>query len=92
MLVTVLQKQGNALNLTLGYSHPIVFEAVSGVDLNVDKQTTIIVTGASKEDVGETAAKDSFFKSSEPYHGKGVRYENEHIATKSVKQQVKNNR
>ena len=75
-------KQGTALNFTLGYSHPILFEAVKGVDLNVDKQTTIIVTGASKEDVGETAAKIRSLRPPEPYHGKGVRYENEHIATK----------
>ena len=75
-------KQGKALNFTLGYSHPIVFEAVDGVDLNVDKQTTIIVSGASKEDVGETAAKIRSLRPPEPYHGKGVRYENEHIATK----------
>ncbi|SME88816.1 50S ribosomal protein L6 [Pseudobacteriovorax antillogorgiicola] len=75
-------KQGNALNFTLGYSHPILFEAVAGIDLNVDKQTTIIVTGASKEDVGETAAKIRALRPPEPYHGKGVRYENEHIATK----------
>lgn len=75
-------KQGTALNFTLGYSHPILFEAVQGVDLNVEKQTTIIVTGASKEDVGETAAKIRSLRPPEPYHGKGVRYENEHIATK----------
>ena len=75
-------KQGKALNFTLGYSHPILFEAVEGVDLNVEKQTTIIVTGSSKEDVGETAAKIRSLRPPEPYHGKGVRYENEHIATK----------
>ena len=75
-------KQGKALNFTLGYSHPILFEAVDGVDLNVEKQTTIIVKGASKEDVGETAAKIRSLRPPEPYHGKGVRYENEHIATK----------
>ena len=75
-------KQGKALNFTLGYSHPILFEAVDGVDLNVEKQTTIIVTGSSKEDVGKTAAKIRSLRPPEPYHGKGVRYENEHIATK----------
>jgi len=75
-------KQGNALNLTLGYSHPILFEATAGINLDVDKQTTIIVSGASKEDVGETAAKLRALRAPEPYHGKGVRYENEHIATK----------
>ncbi len=75
-------KQGTALNLTLGYSHPILFEATDGIDLNVEKQTTIIVSGASKENVGETAAKLRALRAPEPYHGKGVRYENEHIATK----------
>lgn len=75
-------KQGAALNLTLGYSHPIIFEPMNGIDLNVDKQTTIIVSGASKEDVGETAAKIRALRPPEPYHGKGVRYENERIITK----------
>lgn len=75
-------KQGKGINFSLGYSHPIYFEAVDGVELNVDKQTTIIVSGASKEDVGETAAKIRALRAPEPYHGKGVRYENEHIATK----------
>lgn len=75
-------KEGAKLNLTLGYSHPILFEAVEGVELNVEKQTTIIVSGASKEDVGETAAKIRALRPPEPYHGKGVRYENERIATK----------
>ena len=75
-------KQGSALNLTLGYSHPIIFEPITGVNLDVDKQTTIIVSGASKEDVGETAAKIRSLRAPEPYHGKGVRYEDEHIATK----------
>jgi len=75
-------KQGTAINFTLGFSHPILFEAIAGIDLNVDKQTTIIVNGASKEDVGETAAKIRALRPPEPYHGKGVRYENERIATK----------
>jgi large subunit ribosomal protein L6 len=75
-------KQGSALNLTLGYSHPIVFEACEGVDLDVEKLTTVIVKGASKEDVGETAAKIRSLRPPEPYHGKGVRYENERIVTK----------
>lgn len=76
------KKEGKALNFTLGYSHDILFEAAEGVELNVEKQTTIIVAGASKEDVGETAAKIRALRPPEPYHGKGVRYENEHIATK----------
>ncbi len=75
-------KQGKGLNLSLGYSHPIYFEAVEGVDLNVDKNTTIIVSGPSKENVGETAAKIRALRPPEPYHGKGVRYEDERIITK----------
>ncbi|MFW7378063.1 MAG: 50S ribosomal protein L6 [Oligoflexus sp.] len=75
-------KQGQGINFSLGYSHPIFFEAAAGVELNVDKQTTVIVNGASKEDVGETAAKIRALRPPEPYHGKGVRYENERIATK----------
>jgi len=75
-------KQGKGLNLSLGFSHPVYFEAFEGVDLNVDKNTTIIVTGASKEHVGETAAKIRSLRPPEPYHGKGVRYENERIVTK----------
>lgn len=75
-------KQGKGLNLSLGFSHPVYFEAVDGVDLNVDKNTTVIVTGPSKEHVGETAAKIRSLRPPEPYHGKGVRYENERIVTK----------
>jgi large subunit ribosomal protein L6 len=75
-------KQGKGLNLSLGFSHPVFFETFEGVDLNVDKNTTIIVTGASKEHVGETAAKIRALRPPEPYHGKGVRYEDEKIVTK----------
>ncbi len=75
-------KQGKGLNLSLGYSHPIYFEAAAGVDLDVDKNTTVIVKGASKELVGETAAKIRSLRAPEPYHGKGVRYEDERIITK----------
>ena len=75
-------KQGKGLNLSLGFSHPVYFEAVDGVDLNVDKNTTIIINGASKEAVGEMAAKIRKLRPPEPYHGKGVRYEDEKIATK----------
>lgn len=75
-------QQGKALNLTLGFSHPVIFEPLPGVTLAVDKQTTIIISGPSKEDVGETAAKIRAIRPPEPYHGKGVRYSDEVIATK----------
>ena len=75
-------KKGSALNLTLGFSHPVVFEPLPGIDVEVVKNTTINVTGADKEAVGETAAKIRAFRPPEPYHGKGVRYADEHIITK----------
>ena len=78
-------QQGKALNLSLGFSHPIVFEAPEGLELKVDKQTTIVVTGPSKELVGEVAAKIRGLKPPEPYHGKGVRYHDEVIQTKAGK-------
>ncbi len=76
---------GRDLTLTLGYSHPIVYTPPKGVDIKVDKQTTVIVEGASKEDVGQVAANIRHFRPPEPYHGKGVRYTDEHIATKEGK-------
>lgn len=75
-------KEGKNINFTLGYSHPIIFEPVEGIELNVVKQTTVEVTGASKEDVGEMAAKIRALRPPEPYHGKGVRYADEVIITK----------
>lgn len=73
---------GKDLNLTLGFSHPISMTPIGGVEFAVDKQTTIHVKGASKEAVGEMAAKIRDLRPPEPYHGKGVRYLGEHIATK----------
>ena len=73
---------GKDLNLTLGFSHPISMTPLAGVEFAVDKQTTIHVKGASKEAVGEMAAKIRDLRPPEPYHGKGVRYLGEHIATK----------
>ncbi|MBM4251165.1 MAG: 50S ribosomal protein L6 [Deltaproteobacteria bacterium] len=74
--------QGKGLSLSLGYSHPVVFDPPAGIELKVDAQTTIVVSGADKEMVGQVAAKIRGFRPPEPYHGKGVRYEDEHIATK----------
>jgi large subunit ribosomal protein L6 len=75
-------KQGQGLNLTVGYSHPVYFEPIKGVSVDVDKQTVINVSGASKEDVGETAARIRAIRAPEPYHGKGIRYTDERIVTK----------
>lgn len=76
------QSSGKGLTISLGYSHPIEFPAPAGIELKVDKNTTIIVSGADKEMVGLTAARIRALRAPEPYHGKGVRYENEVIQTK----------
>lgn len=74
--------QGKGLTMSLGYSHPVVYDAPTGIELKVDAQTTIVVSGADKEMVGQVAAKIRGFRPPEPYHGKGVRYEDEKILTK----------
>ncbi|MEZ4740932.1 MAG: 50S ribosomal protein L6 [Bdellovibrionota bacterium] len=77
--------KGNELNLSLGYSHPIDFPIPEGLDIKVDKQTSVIVSGCDKEKVGQTAANIRAFRKPEPYHGKGVRYADERIITKAGK-------
>jgi len=74
--------QGKGVTISLGYSHPIEFTPPPGIEVKVDKQTTLIVSGAEKELVGQVAAKLRSFRAPEPYHGKGVRYSEEVIATK----------
>lgn len=77
--------QGKKLELALGFSHPINFEIPAGIEIKVDKQTTVIVTGADKAQVGQVAAKIRSFRPPEPYLGKGVRYVGEHIRKKAGK-------
>ncbi len=73
---------GKGLTLSLGYSHPIQYDPPAGIELKVEAQTTIVVGGADKELVGQVSAKIRGFRPPEPYHGKGVRYEDENIVTK----------
>ncbi len=77
--------QGKALNLSLGYSHPVIYEAKEGITIEVPAPNRIIVKGANKEDVGATAAKIREFRQPEPYKGKGIKYLNEHIRRKEGK-------
>lgn len=77
--------QGKDLNLTLGFSHPIVFKAPEGITLSVPSQTEILIAGADKQRVGEVAAKIRAFRPPEPYKGKGVRYTGEKITLKEAK-------
>jgi large subunit ribosomal protein L6 len=76
---------GKKLELSLGFSHPVVFDIPEGIEIKVDKQTGISITGASKELVGQVAAKVRSFRPPEPYLGKGVRYAGEHIRRKAGK-------
>lgn len=76
---------GKKLELSLGFSHPVIFDIPEGIEIKVDKQTTISITGASKELVGQVAAKVRGFRPPEPYLGKGVRYAGEHIRRKAGK-------
>ncbi|MGA9333264.1 MAG: 50S ribosomal protein L6 [Rudaea sp.] len=77
--------QGKDLNLTLGFSHPVVFKAPEGITLSVPTQTEVMIVGADKQRVGEVAAKIRAFRPPEPYKGKGVRYAGERITLKEAK-------
>jgi large subunit ribosomal protein L6 len=77
--------QGNSLNLTLGLSHPVDFEVPEGVKVDTPSQTEIVLTGADKQLVGETAAKIRAFRPPEPYKGKGIRYVDENVYRKEAK-------
>lgn len=79
------QAQGKALNLTLGYSHPIDYPIPDGVAVETPSQTEIVVRGADKQLVGAVAAKIRSFRPPEPYKGKGVRYADERIILKEAK-------
>ena len=70
-------KQGNNLNLTLGYSHPVIFEAPAGISFDVPNANTIIVRGVDKELVGQTAANIRTKRPPEVYRGKGIKYAEE---------------
>jgi len=76
---------GKSLELSLGYSHPIKFPIPEGIEIKVDKQTNIQVIGASRELVGQVAAKLRSFRPPEPYLGKGVKYSDEKIRRKEGK-------
>ena len=78
-------KQGTGLNLTLGYSHPVIFEAPEGITFDVPNPNTIIVRGIDKELVGQTAAVVRSKRPPEVYRGKGIKYADEVIRRKEGK-------
>jgi large subunit ribosomal protein L6 len=79
------QAQGKNLNLTLGFSHPVVYVAPEGITIETPTQTEILVKGTDKQRVGQVAAELRAFRAPEPYKGKGVRYSGERIELKETK-------
>ena len=77
--------KGKVLDLTLGYSHPVNYEAEAGITIEVPQPNQIIVKGADKERVGAVAAKIRSFRAPEPYKGKGIKYADEYIRRKEGK-------
>lgn len=80
---------GKTLDLTLGYSHPIKFPIPGGIEIKVEKQTTVHVSGADKALVGQVAANIRGYRLPEPYLGKGIRYSDEVIRRKAGKSGAK---
>jgi large subunit ribosomal protein L6 len=79
------QAQGNVLNLTLGFSHPVAYQAPEGITIETPSQTEVVVKGADRQKVGQVAAEIRAYRPPEPYKGKGVRYTGEYVAMKEAK-------
>jgi len=79
------QAQGNKLNLTLGFSHPVVYNVPEGISVETPSQTEVMIKGTDKQKVGQVAAEIRRFRPPEPYKGKGVRYANERVVLKEAK-------
>jgi len=79
------QAQGKSLNLTLGFSHPVVYAVPEGIEIATPSQTEIVITGIDKQKVGQVAAEIRRFRPPEPYKGKGVRYADEYVVRKEAK-------
>jgi large subunit ribosomal protein L6 len=79
------QAQGDKLNLTLGFSHPVVHSMPAGVKCETPTQTEILIKGTNKQQVGQVAAEVRAYRPPEPYKGKGVRYAEEKVVIKETK-------
>jgi large subunit ribosomal protein L6 len=79
------QAAGDKLNLSLGFSHPVVHQMPAGVTCATPTQTEIVIKGASRQQVGQVAAEVRAYRSPEPYKGKGVRYVGEKVVIKETK-------
>ena len=79
------QAQGDKLNLTLGFSHPVVHQMPKGIKVETPVQTEILIKGIDKQVVGQVAAEVRGYRPPEPYKGKGVRYSDERVVLKETK-------
>jgi len=79
------QVQGSSLNLSLGFSHPVVHAVPDGIKVETPSQTEIVISGPDKQKVGQVAADIRSYRPPEPYKGKGVRYVGEYVAMKEAK-------
>lgn len=79
------QKQGNKVIVNAGYSHPVEIDPIDGIEIDVPKNTQLIVKGIDKELVGAVASKIRAIRPPEPYKGKGIRYEGEYVRRKEGK-------
>lgn len=79
------QAQGDKLNLSLGFSHPVVHQLPQGVKAETPTQTEILIKGIDRQQVGQVAAEVRAYRQPEPYKGKGVRYANEVVVIKETK-------
>ena len=79
------QAQGDKLNLTLGFSHPVVHAMPHGIKVETPTQTEILIKGMDRQLVGQVAAEVRAYRGPEPYKGKGVRYANEQVVIKETK-------
>ena len=79
------QAQGDKLNLTLGFSHPVAHPMPKGIKVETPSQTEILIKGLDKQLVGQVAAEVRAYRSPEPYKGKGVRYADERVVLKETK-------
>ena len=80
--------QGKKVNLTLGFSHPVVYKIPDEIEIETPSRTEITIRGIDKQKVGQVAAEIRSLRPPEPYKGKGVRYQGEHISLKETKKQV----
>jgi large subunit ribosomal protein L6 len=79
------QMQGNVLDLSLGFSHPVKYAVPEGITIETPSQTEINVKGADKQKVGQVCAEIRAYRPPEPYKGKGVRYSDERVIRKEAK-------